>query len=196
MEITKKKDYNINLSNIKYFTFVVINNEPSIWETLINSLSSNYEHLISNTDSLVIEFESELIDLAESVDNENIECKFYSYGIQPFLPKRICSKDKYILSRPLYLSLIESELDKKHNKYKLSYLIPLFSKYNLENKTWQDESYYNCVYYNIYTENISFGICKFKYSGEKTSKYIIAYDTTILDKTSLIIILKNIFIKK
>ena len=193
MEKNNEIKYNVNVDNIKYCTITVIHNQLSMWKKIFKLFDANYEHCISLSDSIVIEIENELFDLDNLNKSEcsfvNIECNYYSFGIQPFFPKSI--DDKNISS--FYLSLIEPEYNNEKNKYYSKHLNKLFDKY-FENKNMIDASLYNCVYYNIHTENIVFGICKIKYTGETTSKYVIAYDNSIT-KQKVIIIIKKIISK-
>ncbi len=193
MEEKSENKLNIDLDNIKYCTMTIIHNNPSIFENLFKLWTSDYEHNISSSDSIVLEIGGELFDLnnsnclneTKSLEN-NIKCDYYSFGIQPFLPKSIKIKNL----QSFYLSLIESEYNDEKKHYYCKYLNQLFQNYST-NKNWIDSSIYNCVYYNIHSLNIVFGISKVKYVGEKTSRYIIAYDN-LIPKEIVIVVIKKI----
>lgn len=90
------------------------------------------------------------------------------------------------------MSFLEPELDNTNSQYKITGLSKIFSKYQ---KFQMDSSYYNFKYKNIYNDTIVLVLCKVKYSGEITSKYILAYDSEILESSDIIKIISNIFVK-
>ena len=186
MKIIQKTN-TINDENINFCSMTVINSVSSI-KKVINFFFTN-EYTISKNDSIILDFDSELYELSESSMSINqLEFNYYSFGILPHFPKSIIykSEDKFFLSynEPLY----------NNNKEIYTQNLDIFKKYcNLHHEKIIT-SRYNAIYHNIYTSKISFGICKL-YESSHSSKLLIAYDKTLIDKNKIITIIKNIFLQ-
>jgi hypothetical protein len=166
----------------------IINNQYSLLEGIFSLFYEDYEHKITNNDSIILEFNSELYQITKTSDiSSNINCKYYSYGINQDIKKTILFEEQY-------LSNIEPQYDITKKSYKLKSISKLFEKYCKLKNIKLYPSIYNTLYYNIYNDFISFGICKIEYIGKETSRFIIGYDKTLLDKSKIITIIKNIFI--
>jgi hypothetical protein len=190
------KKVKINYKNIEYCEMTVINSEQSLLEGFF-SFFSNYEHGINDTDSVILAFASdknqELYEVKKSNPTDicklNIDYKYYSYGCCPEMPKSILF-DKY------YLSYIEPKQNDKNKKYELKTLSKLFNSYTKQKNIKLFASKYNSTYFNIHCDTILFGICKIQYDGQNSSRFVIAYDKTLLDKDMIKTMIKDIFIDK
>ena len=122
---------------------------------------------------------------------------YYSYGhCSTKFPKNIKSIHMTNITKIIYLSYIEPYVSNGILNEK--YISSIFhqKKINIENNfKLATTSYYACSYVNIFNDTIAFGICKIKYSGDKISKYVIAYDSELLDKNKIMDIVRTIFLK-
>ena len=167
----------------------IVQNELSYYEKFSKLFSSNFEHKITNTDTIILEIDSELYELNNIIDTENnlIEFKYYSYGYYSnIFPKSISNNNNL----KFYLKFIEPTYEQIKTQYYILDFTNIFIKYG---NFIKDASNYNITYKNIFTNNIDFAIMKVKYNGEITSKYIIAYNSEYINKEIIFIILKKIF---
>jgi hypothetical protein len=178
----------IDLTNIKYCIVNIIYNESNDIFTQINRYFNFYgEYKIISTDTILIEQDSEIFELNEKNNiKTNIEFENYSNNSSFF------NFPKLIKNNNFQLICIDPEL--VDNKYINNYVVKFFGKY--QQKINHDESFYCCTYKNINNDKIAFGITKQKYSSNKSSRYIIGFDSTILDFEDIKSIVKEIFVKK
>lgn len=194
IDMSNEKKYTIDLSNIKYCTITIIYNESEdIFVKASRFFNWSGENKIILTDTIILEHENETIELdlnPNYSNNKIIEYKYYSYGVSPEIFPKSIIKEK-INTKKFYLSFIEPELIA--NQYKNKYSGQIFRNYPQKQK--YHESYYCSTYGNIYNDKIAFGISKISYTSNKSSRYIVGYDSTILDFEDVKSIIKEIFIK-
>jgi hypothetical protein len=198
------KKLKINCSNTEYCEMTAITKKLSLFDEIF-SFFSGYEHDIGHADNIILEFnsdksnnDSELCEIKKSninsselceMENSDIEYNYYSYGCCPEIPKSILF-DRY------YLSYVEPNYNSEKGIYELKTLDKLFNSYLKQKSIKLFPSKYNSIYYNIHSDTILFGICKIQYGGKNSSRFVIAYDKTILDKNMIKTIIKDIFIDK
>ena len=176
---------------------------------LANNFLEDYHRLkneIHKSDTIILELESGLFEINKNNEecvknneecvknNEEIEYKYYSYGYLPEIFPKSISKNKNF---KFYLNYIEPEFIESFKNYKLVGLSKIFTACDLlkKNSLKIDSSCNNFIYKNIFTDNVCLSLCKIKYQGELTSKYIIAFDSEILNSDDIIDIFSNIFYK-
>lgn len=183
-------NYQIDIPNINYCTITIVYNESeNIFSQITRYLNWSIENQIEQTDSMILEHENELFQLDSFTPNKLIEFTYYSYGHNPdVFPKSISKEEK---EKKFYLSYMEPSIINMSD-YE-TYLSKMFTNY--PQKINLDLSIYNCTYVDIYTSKIAFRITKIKYDGKKTSRYLIGFDTKILDIEEVKTIIKKIFVK-
>lgn len=189
-----KNLYSIDKENIKYCIITIIHEELSVFNQIYKLFSNNYEHIVTETDKMILEIDSEIYELNDIKCKDFFEFSYSEYGFSPnMFPKKIREKkNNKKFDNKIYLSFIEPSYDEKKSQYTCDFT-PIYVNYQNFKK---DSSYYNIIYQNIFTKNIDLSIVKVKYDGELTSKYIVAYNTKYLDKEKIFTILKKIFIGK
>lgn len=187
----KKISNKFDSENIKYCIMTIIQNEISLFEYFLKSFTENYEHKIVSNDTIILEFDGELYELNSiNINNNFINIIYENNGyLYDIFPKMIIGNK--MLIPDINLIFIEPIYDKKI-KCLISNSTDIYKKFGNFTK---DISYYNVSYKNANTNKINLSFMKVKYNGEKTSKYIIAYDYKFLDKEKIFMILKKIFLK-
>ena len=189
--LTQNK-YLYNDNNIGFCSMTVINSVSTIEKVF--SFFIHSEHTISKNDSIILDFDSDIYELTETSDpNKDLKFNYYDFGKFTHFPKSIVyNLSNYKSKDDFYLSYNEPFFDDDKQIYFQNFNI--FKEYCNLHHVNIIESQYNCTYHNIHTTELSFCICKL-YECFHSSKLLIAYDKTLIDKTKIITIIKNIFIQ-
>jgi hypothetical protein len=189
--LTQNK-YLYNDNNIAFCSMTVINSVSTIEK--IFSFFINNEHTISKNDSIILDFDSDIYELIETTETiKDLKFNYYDFGTFTHFPKSIVyNLSNYEFKNDFYLSYNEPFFDDDKKIYFQNFNI--FKEYCNLHHINIIESRYNCTYHNIHTKELSFCICKL-YECSNSSKLLIAYDKTLIDKTKIITIIKNIFIE-
>ena len=189
--MSNQKIFITNISDIKYCDITIVFNKS---DNLLVEMSrffnwSGENTQIQNSDTIILEYDDKMIEFKSTYQSDNnIIYKYYSFGSSPYIiPKSIIKEvnDKF------YLSYIEPTL--LNNDYINTHVNDIFAKY--PNKISKIPSCYCCAYRNIYDGTIAFGITKINNSNNKSSRYAIGYDKSILNLEEVKSIIKEIFYK-
>lgn len=151
---------------------------------------------------------------------QNIHYEYYKFGCSIIMPKMINVNHK---DKKQYLFYIEPYWDSTIEFYVGKILGKIFYPYAKRNNKTLNSSYYNSTYYDTNTNFVCFGLCKIndldifnefneynqfdeynefneldeldEYNGHDESEYAIVYDTSIINKDTVMSIVKHIFIK-
>lgn len=188
-------EYLIDLADIKYCLVTVFFKETdNIFTQVCKYLGICREKQIMSSDFVMMEKDSEMFIIDKCYDN-TIEFDYYDYGSNSdIIPKSIIKEE----NKTFYLCLIQ---DRINNKYTNKYIGELYGRYFQKNpqknlqKNIDMNSIYTCTYKDYEYDTIAFGIAKLEQSSDILSKFIIGYDTTILDLDEVKSIIKKILIK-
>jgi hypothetical protein len=177
----------LEISNIKYCTITVFYNESeNIFVQGLRFLNLFDENKIISTDTVILEHYNQIIELNLNQNfhnDKNIKYKYSCEKSSEIFPNSI---EKNILSINNFLLKFE-----ENNKFLNFSYRKIFQNYPQKIK-YDESSYYCGTYINISNKKIAFGIIKIFYPNNKLSKYIVGYDSTILDLEDVKSIIKEI----
>lgn len=169
---------------IKYADITIIINieEEGIFSTLVRYIGG--ENTVSDKDNIIIEFDDGTIcdTRDEYIDKKYKFEELYHLSIYPiitFVPANVQTEGN---TMKLYYNntLNFSKIFKNHKKWK-----------NYQDSKLFDSSRYDMIYENINKKEI-LSILRLKSNADKP-RFIIAYDSNILDKSNLIYLVDCIF---
>ena len=179
-----KENYLIDLTNIKYCNLTIIYNNNNIFTGIERFITWTDEKIVYSSDSIILELDNEIIEINKNNQiGENMEFNNFSDYIFPSsIIKKIDNLIKY------HLECIKPRLVKNisYNTQKL------FNNYKNIDKIKFENSYYSSNYKNIFNDKIVFVIKKTN-SNNISSRYIIAYDSEILENNDIKNIITKIF---